>query len=278
MIKIVSLLENTTVSSACKAKHGLSLYIETAKHKILFDLGPNGLFLQNAEALGIDVKSVDAVILSHGHVDHGGGLGRFLQTNERAKIYLRPQATDKHFVKVLGLPFFCGINADLVKGDRFVFTDELTVVDDEITLFSDVKKTFPLPKADDKLLAKTSQKTRADDFCHEQNLILTVDGKTTLVCGCAHAGIANILNDAKRLIGRYPDTVIGGFHLYEPASKKYESKEYIDSVANELLKSGSVFFTCHCTGIKAYEIMKRSLNSDLSYLHTGDSVVLYEND
>ena len=108
MVKIVVLLENAKESSSLKCKHGLSLYAKTETHKILFDMGSNDLFLKNAETLGVDIAAVDIAVISHGHVDHCGGLKCFLEKNKKAKIYLRPQAAEKHEVKVLGIPFFCG--------------------------------------------------------------------------------------------------------------------------------------------------------------------------
>lgn len=125
MIKIIVLLENTTESTNLKCKHGLSLYVETETHKILFDMGPNDLFLRNAEALGVDIADVDVAVISHGHVDHCGGLKYFLERNKQAKIYLRPQAVEEHYVKVLGIPFYAGIDKTLFSGDRFVFTDDI---------------------------------------------------------------------------------------------------------------------------------------------------------
>ena len=77
---ITSLVENTT-KSGLKAKHGLSLYIETKLHRILFDLGPDETLFENAEKKKIDLTSVDTVIISHGHYDHGGALGKFLKIN-----------------------------------------------------------------------------------------------------------------------------------------------------------------------------------------------------
>lgn len=253
----------------------MSLYVETPNHKILFDLGPNDLFLKNAEKLGVRIDEVDSVIISHGHVDHCGGLGAFLKNNSTAKIYLRPQAVDKHYVKVLGLPFYAGINAKLVEGDRFVFTDEVSVIDDELTLFSSVQGSCKLPEADGNLFVKKNGRIVSDDFSHEQNLIVSSDGTKTLFCGCSHAGIVNIADKAEQVCGSAPQTVVGGFHLFEPTTKRYEKDEYISMVANELGKRAADYYTCHCTGPKAYEAMKKQ-GLRLGYLATGTVCKLYE--
>ena len=85
-MKIYTLMENTTCNEALACEHGLSLYIEAAGKRILFDAGQTGAFADNAEKMGIDLSQVDICILSHGHYDHGGGLKRFLEVNDHAPI------------------------------------------------------------------------------------------------------------------------------------------------------------------------------------------------
>ena len=99
-MKIISLVENRTKSD-CKAKHGLSLYIETKTHKILFDLGSDDTLFDNAVRRNIDVSKVDTVIISHGHFDHGGALKKFLEVNSFAKIYVQKEAFEPHYSKTL---------------------------------------------------------------------------------------------------------------------------------------------------------------------------------
>ena len=274
MVRIVVLLENTKNSSKLKCKHGLSLYAETETHKILFDMGPNDLFLKNAEVLGVNIADIDIAVISHGHVDHCGGLKYFLEKNKKAKIYLRLQAMEAHYVKVLGMPFYAGINRKLPSAERFVFTDDIHVIDNELMLFSGATGQFPLPKSDSNLFVKRNGRMIPDDFCHEQNLIITSGESRILICGCAHAGIVNIARSAKALVGSDPTAVIGGMHLYEPTKKRYESAEYIDSIAAELVKSRSSYYTCHCTGEKACEKMKIRLGDRLAYLRTGAELKL----
>ncbi len=110
MFRVAALVENSSAAPACESRHGLSLYLETGKHKVLFDVGPNRLFLENAAKLGVDIAAVDTVILSHGHVDHAGGLEAFLSANDRARIYLRPSATEPHYLKVMGVTFHAGMD------------------------------------------------------------------------------------------------------------------------------------------------------------------------
>ena len=95
-MKIWTLVENTSINENIKNEHGLSFYIETKNHKILFDFGQSDIFVENAEQMGIDLSCVDIAILSHGHYDHGGGIKKFLQINSNAKIYANKNVFNLH--------------------------------------------------------------------------------------------------------------------------------------------------------------------------------------
>ena len=270
-MKVKVLVENTAVSAEYKSKHGLCLYIQTSKHKILFDLGPNGLFLENARKMGVNIAEIDTVVISHGHVDHAGALPLFLQHNSSAKIYIRESAFDKHYTKVLGLPFSVGLDRSLKNNNQIIFTNKTEVIDDELTLFSDVHSKELTSRSNKALLAEINGKKRIDDFKHEQNLLITEGEKAVLFAGCAHAGIVNIKAGAQQLTGA-PLKIIGGFHLYNPITKKHESKELIDKIAERLNDGKTRYYTCHCTGQWAYGIMKEKLKDNLEHLSTGEEI------
>ena len=88
-MKLITLVENTCGNNGCIAEHGLSIYIETDKHKLLLDTGQSDAAVKNAETLGIDLSKVDTVILSHGHYDHSGGILPFSKLNKTARIIMR---------------------------------------------------------------------------------------------------------------------------------------------------------------------------------------------
>lgn len=269
MVRITTLVENTTSNPDLRCKHGLSLYIETERHKILFDVGPNDLLLENAGKLGVDLSSVDTVIISHGHMDHGGALGCFLSVNSSARVYVRNNAFDPHYTTVLELPYSIALDKDLKNHPQIVLTSEEYVIDDELVLFSNTEHSFPKPTSNSRLKMKNDGKICLDTFTHEHNLVVRDGDRRLLVCGCSHNGIVNIVDSFRKRFSCDPDRVVGGFHLFSPGSRKYESRDYIGSVARRLYQTDGTFYTCHCTGPDAFSIMKETLGDRVKYLSVG---------
>ncbi|WP_291651350.1 MBL fold metallo-hydrolase [Clostridium sp.] len=270
---ITTLVENTSVSKEFKCKHGLSLYIKTNKHNILFDLGSDGLFIENAIKLNIDISEVDILIISHGHKDHGGALKLFLKHNNKAKIYIHKDAFNKHYTSVLGgLKFYVGLDDRLQFNERIIFTEDIFEVDEEICLFSNVPKKYETSNLNDSLFIKIDGKYYKDDFTHEQSLLIRENDKCILIGGCAHNGIVNIVERAEELISGELAAVISGFHLFNPVNKKSESLEFISNIAENLSNKNTDFYTCRCTGNKAFNILKENLKNKITYLSTGQVV------
>ncbi|MDF2568393.1 MAG: metallo-beta-lactamase family protein [Oscillospiraceae bacterium] len=211
---IRALAENTSISEKYGSEHGLSLYIETNKHKLLFDTGRSGLFIENAEKMGIDLSVVDTAFISHGHYDHGGGLSSFLKINQKSAVYIHERAFGEYYSKRPAGPTYIGLDKDLQDNERIVFTKDYLQIDDELSLFSGIQNK-ELPSHSNKaLLMKKKDDFIEDTFVHEQNLIISENGKTVLIAGCAHNGIVNIAERFFEITGQYADVVIGGFHLF----------------------------------------------------------------
>lgn len=262
-MKITALVENKSEGRTIP-KHGLSLYIETQKHKILFDLGPDDTLFKNAEIMNIDLSEVDTVVISHGHMDHGGALKRFLQVNGKARIYVQRTAFEPHYSKFLFLKVNVGLDAELKSNPQIVLTEGDYQIDEELSLFTVSRRDKCYSGANDALYNKSGK----DDFLHEQNLLIR-DKKTVLITGCGHTGIVNIMEKAAAFS---PQVCIGGFHLFNPLTKKTEPLSLLNNIAQELQKyDGIRFYTCHCTGSEAYQFLVRQL-PDVGYLSCGKSI------
>jgi len=266
------LAENLSISEEYTPEHGLCLYIETQSHKLLFDLGRGELFLENAKKMDVNLAGVDVAFISHGHYDHGGGLAHFLSINQKANVYLHERAFDDYYSKRPNGNAYIGLDKAFAHDKRIIFTKGFLRINEEISLFSGVRGR-ELPTLSNKfLLEKTGDGFMEDQFEHEQNLIISEKGKTVIFAGCAHNGIVNVLNRFFEITGRYPDSVIGGFHLFNPLNGDAESQELISAIAKRLKSTGSHCYTCHCTGEGPYNQMKNILEERLSYLATGSVV------
>lgn len=272
---IKSLIENTTDNPTLVSEHGLSLYIETKDHKVLFDVGQSDAFLDNANKLGVDIEAVDFLIISHGHYDHGGGLKSFLEVNHKAKVYLSKEAFGHYYSQRSdGTMTYIGLDQSLKVNERLNFVEDTTKVSQCLTLFKNECKGAPAPIMNHYLYKKVNGEMVGDDFNHEINLMITCDGKTVLIAGCAHNGIVNIIDTYKKHTGVEPNMVIGGYHLSSGSRGEMASQGTINSLIGEFASTKTEFYTCHCTGVKVFEIMRQGLGEQISYLSGGKSIHL----
>ncbi|SHN57609.1 MBL fold metallo-hydrolase [Desulfitobacterium chlororespirans] len=272
---IKTLVENTAIAEDFGSEHGLSLYIETKTHKLLFDVGASGLFWQNAAKLNVDIAEVDFLIISHGHYDHGGGLREFLRENTKAKVFLHPLAFEKHYALCSDNELaWIGLEDDLKENGQIVLTSDQFLITEGIWVFSNTIRSEPLPVFNKGLLREENGQTTEDTFAHEQNLVIEEESKTLLVTGCAHNGIANILEQFHKLKGHMPDYVIGGFHLSSPSSDDHESFVRLDKLSQYLMDTKASYYTCHCTGRKPYERLRARMGESINYLSAGSTLTI----
>ena len=273
-IKITVLVEDTKNENLPSA-YGLSLYIETPENKILFDMGPNELFWENAEFLGIDLNTVDTAVISHGHYDHGGGLSTFLDKNKNGKIYIRENAFGDYYSTSQGKARYIGLDKKLKTNDRLILTAPgITQISSNLTLFSSVKSKELCPNSNNVLWKMTEHGLVNDNFEHEQNLIIKSDNRYILVGGCAHNGIINIEKKAQEIMGTAPDFTISGFHMSIPGSGQSEPPDFVQKAANHLRESETIRYTCHCTGSASYKLLKQTLGENLRRLTPGCQIIL----
>lgn len=260
-MKIISLVENRT-EQGMQTAHGLSLYVETEKHKLLFDVGPDHTIFENAEKKGIDLGLVDLVVISHGHWDHGGALGEFLEKNHKAQVLIQKKAFEKHYSKALTSLKFIGLDPHLADHPQVALLEGDYQIDEELELFCVADRSRFHSRANDVLYGEQGQ----DDFLHEQNLMI-FGKKNVLLMGCGHTGVVNIMERAR---GYKPDVCIGGFHLCIPSTGETVSAQVLDGIAGELLNYGARYYTCHCTGEKAFGYLKEKM--EIHYLSCGEEL------
>ena len=278
-MKILNLIENTEGIPGCLFEHGLCFYVETEKHRLLMDLGPSASVLENAVRLGVDLKTVDTVILSHGHDDHGGGILPFAKLNPNAKIYLQESAFGEYYAArdYKPDPDYIGLAPEIRALSQVVPVRGSLKIDEELFLFSGLKGKRDLPVSNGNLRKKEGGRLVPDDFVHEQCLVITERNRHVLFSGCAHNGILNILDRFEELFGGAPDVVISGFHMMKKSAYTEKEQNVICSTAEKLKEYPTMFYTCHCTGLPAYDMMKEIMGGKIAYVHCGESVKSEQN-
>lgn len=278
-MRVTVLMENSTPSSRLAARHGLSLWLELDDgRRVLFDMGPNDGFLANARSLGVDVTEADLAVVSHGHYDHGGGLGAFLaacgDAGRDVPVYAREHAFEEH---VSGTPerhHAIGLDPALATDPRVRPTGERCDLGGGLALFSTARRAHPTARSNGRLMERRDGALVPDRFLHEQSLIVREGDRLTLVSGCSHGGVLNLMDVAEELAGAPLTSVVAGFHLMDPSGGTVEDEGLTRSLARELAARPARYLTCHCTGTDAFALLRDELGGRVSYLHVGSRVTL----
>ena len=285
-MKVTVLVENSRgPTAALEPEFGLSLLIEASKTTVLLDTGSSGRFAVNAAAMGIDLEAVDWLVLSHGHFDHGGGLETFFQRNRRATALIRRGADNLFYASMApGLPGFLhrtGLLTRYIGLDKSVlerFSERVRWIEADTELCPGVRVLTTIPRlhalarGNRHLLVRHEGRFVPDDFNHELLLVMEQDAEGVVFSGCAHNGVLNMLEAARRdRPGRVIRSVVGGFHLKRLLSEKMSAPaSEIRLLARELgQRVTSTVHTGHCTGAEAFQVMKTELGPRLNALHTG---------
>ena len=261
-MKITVLCENTSFCEDLLAEHGLSLYVETKKHKLLFDMGQTDAFWRNAERLGIDLGQVDVAVLSHGHYDHGGGLVYFLEHNQKAKVYVSRHAFGAYHNAAGD---YIGLDSTLKNSDRIVLVGDALKIDEELSLYSCNDRQCAHEIKHYGLGVREADTLLPDGFLHEQYLLVNDGQKRVLFSGCAHKGVLNIVQWFA------PDVFVGGFHFMK-LDPDTADRQLLQQAAKEMLTYPTVYHTGHCTGLPQFDYLKTLMGQKLHSLSTGKEI------
>ena len=280
-MKITALIENDRVEDRddlCP-EFGLSLHVEVNGSKILFDMGSSAAFADNAEALGIDLADVGVAVVSHHHFDHGGGLGRFFELNDRALVYLREGPRVNRYFKAFGvIKRSIGLDLDLL--DRFSrrieFVDDMRLVAPGVYLLTSIGSSHPRPRGNRRLFMESDGDLVPDPFDHELMMVVHDDDGMVVFTGCSHNGVLNLIDAARAQFPRVPiKAVFGGFHLIGLPffDTMAASPSEVRNIGFQVMeKVEGTVYSGHCTGKKAFGVLAGVMGERLESFNTGASV------
>lgn len=276
-LTITVVVDNLAGKPEFKAEHGLSLWVETPGFTFLLDAGRGEAFAHNLKALGMEGRELNAVVLSHGHYDHTGGLPAVLERWNSVPVYLHPEAVLPRYSRrnespprSIGMPSESAValNAHLAQA---VWTQSPTPLGpgSDIWVSGSILRGTHEDESRQGFFLDAAC-TEPDPVRDDQAVWISTPRGLVVLLGCAHSGVVNTLDHIERVAGEQPvHSLAGGFHLGGAL------RETLEVLAERLdrLKVRWIF-PAHCTGETATTYLQKRFPDRTRIWHSGDRLSL----
>jgi 7,8-dihydropterin-6-yl-methyl-4-(beta-D-ribofuranosyl)aminobenzene 5'-phosphate synthase len=275
-IRITTLSENTASQFDVMAEWGLSILIEVDGQNILLDSGKSGAVCQNAEAMGIDLRKIDKIVLSHGHFDHTGGLQALLsKIKKEVEVIAHPDVWAPKYNRredkpdrYIGIPFQLRTLESL--GARFTLGRGPVKVSESMMTTGEIPMETDFEIIDSSMYLWTPVGWELDQLADDQALVIDAKQGLVVILGCAHRGIINTLYHARRITGKKKIyMVLGGCHLMDASDERIWQTI---SALNEM--EVRKLAVSHCTGMHASMILSQTFGESFTFNNSGTIIDL----
>jgi 7,8-dihydropterin-6-yl-methyl-4-(beta-D-ribofuranosyl)aminobenzene 5'-phosphate synthase len=275
-IRIVTLSENTAGQPDLLAEWGLSILVEADGQHVLLDSGESISAGWNAEAMRVDLKAINKIVLSHGHFDHTGGLRSLLQqVGHPVEIVAHPDIWEAKYSRLkdkpdrfIGVPFQPFELESL--GARFKLSTDSVQISQNIRTTGEIPMVTDFESIDPGLFVKTATGWKADQVKDDLALIVTSSLGLVVILGCAHRGTINTLYRVRQICGEEKIyMVLGGSHLKDASDEQiWQTVSYLNEMG--VTKLG----VSHCTGPRAVQILSQTYADNFVFNNAGSVISL----
>ncbi len=247
-MKLTVLVDNNTyIDQYYCAEPALSYLIEEGAHRILFDTGYSDLFIQNAKAMQLDLAEIDSIVISHGHNDHTRGL-TYLSAQydlSHVKLFAHPAAFNEKVFE--GLAIGAPVSAeDLSRQCRLLLSKKPVQISPNLSFLGEIPEYTDFEKRQAIGHCQTEGVFCDDYVMDDSALVCQTEQGIYIISGCAHSGICNTIEHAKKITGDARVIgVLGGFHLFDVDERLHKTIAYF--VQNNIRQ----LYPCHCVSFAA---------------------------
>ncbi len=272
-IKTTILCENSVFHRpGALAEHGLSIFMETDQGNYLLDTGQGKTIINNALVLGIDLRTVRGMIMSHHHFDHTGGIAPVLNLTGAVDIYVHPDFFKESYKigenrpRYIGVPYARTFLEGM--GAEFRFSREFRQIAPGLWLTGEVPRRTNYERGDEGLAVKSERGYVKDDVLDDQSVVVETDKGLLVILGCCHSGIINTLSYIVEKMGQtHLYAVIGGTHL-GPVSDEQKEKSLNALLTFDIERIG----VSHCTGLKTASRLAAAFGDRFFFCNVGTVV------
>jgi 7,8-dihydropterin-6-yl-methyl-4-(beta-D-ribofuranosyl)aminobenzene 5'-phosphate synthase len=272
-VSVTVLVENMAGGGLVLGEWGLSFFVETEDHQILFDTGGGLTLLGNVRALNVNLKKAEAIVISHGHEDHTGGLVSALDNCGSVDLFVHPAAFDTRYWKD-----GTGVTAGrlpisrqqlLQRVRKLIETKEPTAVSNGMMVTGQIPRATDFEDTGVRANAFMDESLKTPDLIlDDQAVFFRVPEGVVILLGCGHAGIVNTMRYVSELTGEpriY--AVVGGTHLISASPARLQK-------TIEALKKYDVqkIMLSHCTGVKAFAELAAAFPGRCSWPASGAGI------